>query len=177
MSELSVKRYQKYINHSIKGVMLHFDIENYAYYLGLFNFAKLHCIRYECESKELIEHANEGITKFEMLFVPQGDVVPDIHIYPQDALTTSACKLSNQFRQKSLKSMIEDWIAWEEKTIELLTKLEHESYEDNCDMKHFYSCQIHNVQDELAMAKRLNARLMITDYDLVGSENLIEHLI
>lgn len=142
-----------------------------------FNFAKLHCIRYNCESEELLKNTNMGITKFEMLLMPQGDVSTDIQVYPQDALTTSTCKLSSQFRQKSLKSMIDDWIQWEEKTIELLLKLEHESYEDKCDMEKFYSHQIKEVQEELLIAKKLNLKLMAIDYTLTDSENMVEKLL
>lgn len=178
MNELSIKRYQKFINHSIKGVMLHFDLETYAYYLGLFNFAELQCKRYECESKAFMKHINEGAVRFEVMFAPQGDVAPDIHIYPQDALSTSNCKLSAQFRQKSLKSMMEDWINWEEKTIELLTKLEHESYESNCDMEHFYACQIEDVKKELCMAKELNLKLAAIEYYIhADSEEIVGELL
>lgn len=178
MNELSAKRYQKFINHSIKGVMLHFDLENYAYYLGLCNFAELQCKRYESESKALIKNVNAGAVKFETMFTPQGDVRPDIHIYPQDALITSNCKLSTQFRQKSLKSMMEDWINWEEQTIELLTKLEHESFEDKCDMEHFYACQIEEVEKELCLAKELNLKLSAIEYYIfTDSEEIIGELL
>lgn len=176
MSELSAKRYQKFINHSNKGVMLHLDLETYAYYLGLYDLAKLHCIRHKCESEDLVKNINKGALKFELLFAPQYDK-SDLTIYPQDALLTPSCEISNQFRQKSLKSMMEDWICWEEKTIEFLNKLEHESYEDNCDMKEFYSAQICDVQKELSMAKKLNMDMIITYYSLTESEAVIDKLL
>ena len=151
--------------HMIQGLMVHTQMADYYYFLGLKGYGKCHEYHYFSESENYRKLSRYYMKRFNK-FITESHV-PNPQIIPETWYKYTRQQVDASTRKTAIQSGFEKWVDWETDTKSLYENM----YEQLIELNEVAAaselrCFIVDVDEELAKACQKYLELKMIDFDI-----------
>lgn len=159
--------YKELSSHMVEGMMVHQELMNCYFFLGLEGYAKCHEYHYLSETKGFIELCRYYSEHHRGILGTNRIEAPDI--IPSSWFANKKESVDNETRRKAIIAAFDEWVRWESETKELYEKAYAELFAaGHIASANFVKKFIVDVDDELAESMGEKLHKEAVGYDMTS---------
>lgn len=154
-------------SHMIEGIMVHEQLMNSYLFIGLPGYATCHEYHYLSESIGYSMFCEYIADHFDMLIT--GGIPLNPGLIPNSWMNTKRVSVTQQIRHEALEAAFNEWLKWEENTVNLYSDMYKELIKLNLiPASELVKKYILDAEEELAYARNELISKEAMDYDIVS---------